>query len=548
MRSPVHGGLGPLSASARLSSSGARTQSRVVERAWDVDVVVIGAGVAGLSVAIGLAGTRRVLLVEDGEGSTGWAQGGIAAAFGEDRAGEHAEDTQTAGGGRCDPDAVARLVEEGPLRLAELIAAGARFDRDPAGRLSRSREGGHRRRRVVHAGGDATGAEVSRVLNAHVDGLGVPRLRGTRVTGLTRTRTPSGPQVTGICGTGPGGPIRVRARAVVLATGGLGHVYGVTTNPVGVRGEGLALALLAGATLSNLEFVQFHPTALAVRQTGQLPLVTEALRGEGAVLLDDRGRRFLDGAHPLAELAPRDVVAAAVHRTRLERGLDEIWLDARTVPEVGRRFPTVTAACAAAGLDPARDLIPVRPAAHFAGGGVRTDAWGATDVAGLYAVGEVADTGVHGANRLASNSLLEGLVYGARVAAGLTLDLPPEIPAAASAHRGDEVALGEDPTAAARARELMDRHAGILRDAAGLDAAAAQLRPLTHRDSTCLVATAVLTAASTRDDSIGCHRRTDTTLALPASGRTEVRLGPDGVPSARVSDDAPERHLVGAAR
>jgi L-aspartate oxidase len=502
----------------------------------EVDVVIIGGGVGGLSVAVGLAKTRRVLVVEDGDGSTRWAQGGIAAAYGEDPPTEHAEDTHTAGGGLCDPEAVARLVEEGPLRVAQLVAAGARLDRDSTGRLSRSREGGHRRRRVLHAGGDASGAEVARVLNAEADRLGVPRLRGTRVTALTRAIGPSGLRVTGVRGTGPHGDVRVRARAVVLATGGLGHVYGTTTNPAGVRGEGLALALRAGATLTNLEFVQFHPTALATadaRAAGQLPLVTEALRGEGAVLLDDRGRRFMDGVHPSRELAPRDVVATAAHRTLLERGLEHVWLDARAVPDVRRRFPTVTAACASTGVDPAHDPIPVRPAAHFLCGGVRTDRWGATDVPGLYAVGEVADTGVHGANRLASNSLLEGLVCGARLAAGLTLELPPDAETLRGGAR-DAVAE-EDERAAASARRLMDRYAGIFRDAAGLDAAAAELRHLTDRDGTCLVAAAVVAAAAARTESIGCHQRSDapgTGLSSPA--RTEVTLDAGGVPMARM--------------
>jgi L-aspartate oxidase len=283
----------------------------------DVDIVVVGAGVAGLSVALGLVRTRRVLVIEDGGGSTPWAMGGVAAAFGQDSPAEHADDTRAAGGFAGDPDAVARLVVEGPLRLAELVAAGARFDRDSAGQLLRSREGGHGRRRVVHAGGDATGAEVARALNAEADRLGVSRLPNTRVSALVSSHTLSGRQVTGVRVQGAGRPTTIRARAVVLATGGLGHVYGATTNPTEVRGEGLALALLAGATLTNMEFVQFHPTALAARHTGQLPLITEALRGEGAALLDTHGHRLMAGIHADADLAPRDVVAAAVHRAML---------------------------------------------------------------------------------------------------------------------------------------------------------------------------------------------------------------------------------------
>ncbi len=440
--------------------------------------------------------------------------------------------------GCATPKALQRLVEEGPLRLAELIAAGAELDRSPDGSLSRTREGGHRYRRVVHSGGDATGAEVHRTLLARADELGIARLEPVRVTALTRVMTDSGPRVTGLRAVGPQGRVRVRARAVVLATGGVGHVYGATTNPAGVRGEGLALALKAGATLTDLEFVQFHPTALAVRaENGQLPLVTEALRGEGAVLLDDRGEPFMRGVHPLRDLAPRDVVAAAVHRTMVERGLDHVWLDARGVADVGRRFPTVAAACEAAGIDPGLEPIPVRPAAHFLCGGVETDGWGACDVAGLYAVGEVADTGVHGANRLASNSLLEGLVYGARVAAGLILDLPPA--GSGHEHPMPDAALRDDPALASRARELMDRHAGLVRDGEGLLEALAQLRPLAAQDTTCLVATAVVAAAAARTSSVGCHLRADApahTLAGPT--RVEVRLDEDGVPAATMRGDA----------
>jgi L-aspartate oxidase len=513
---------------------------------YDVDVVVVGSGVAGMTAALGLARTRRVLVVEDGDGSTRWAQGGIAAAFADDDPAEHAHDTHVAGGGICDPVAVQRLVEEGPLRLAELVAAGARLDRTDSGALCRSREGGHRSRRIVHAGGDSTGAEVWRVLRAQADRVGLQRLRRTRVTALTLAMTPHGPAVTGLEAAGPQGRVRVRARAVVLATGGIGHVFGATTNPAGVRGEGLALALRAGATLTDLEFVQFHPTALATSAVhGQLPLVTEALRGEGAVLLDRAGRPFMRHVHPAADLAPRDVVAAAIHRTMTVEGTDHVWLDARAVADVRRRFPTVAAACSSAGVDPARDPIPVRPAAHFLCGGVATDAWGATDVPGLYAVGEVAATGVHGANRLASNSLLEGLVYGARVAAGLTLELP------APQDRADDAmydaGLTDDIDLATRARTLVDRHAGIIRDAAGLDTAASQLRPLATRDTTCLVASAVVAAAAARHESVGCHLRADAPASgLPSSTRVEVRLDPDGVPCAYLRSSE-ECVLAGAA-
>ncbi|RLV51213.1 FAD-binding protein [Nocardioides mangrovicus] len=444
-----------------------------------------------MSAALGLAATRDVLVLEDADGSTRWAQGGIAAAFGSDPAEEHAVDTQVAGAGLCDPDAVRRLTEEGPLRVAELVGRGARLDREADGSLQRSREGGHGRRRVVHTDGDATGAEVWRTL--HAAGSSLHRRRA-RVVGLSLTAG----QVTGVV-TADGE--HIAARAVVLATGGLGHVYGATTNPEGVRGDGLALALAAGAATSHLEFVQFHPTALATGGSGQLPLVTEALRGDGAVLRDRAGTAFMQGRHPLADLAPRDVVAAAVHEAG---GGEHVWLDCRGVAEVRRHFPTVTAACEAIGVDPARDLVPVRAAQHFLCGGVTTDRWGATSLPGLYAVGEVADSGVHGANRLASNSLLEGLVYGARVAAGLTLELP-SLPAGASR----DVLVARDPVLAARASALMDAHAGIVRDAEGLGRAADWLAPRIELDATCRVAAAVVAAALARRESVGCHRRSD---------------------------------------
>lgn len=485
-------------------------------RDLEVDVVVVGAGVAGLSTALGLARTRRVLVVSDDEGSTPWAQGGIAAAIApDDDPALHAEDTRVAGSDWCDAAAVARLVEEGPLRLAELVGHGARLDRDADGQLLRSLEGGHHRRRVVHASGDATGAEVSRTLRAAVTAAGVTWWHRTRVTGLTRSA--SG-QVTGLVGTSPTGPVRVAARAVVLATGGLGHAYGATTNPSGVRGEGLALALLAGATLSDLELVQFHPTALVTGTPGgQRPLVTEALRGEGARLLDEAGALVMEGRHPLGDLAPRDVVAREVDRAMRRTGTS-VWLDARAVPQVVRRFPTVAASCAANGLDPSVDLLPVAPAQHFLCGGVTTDAWGASDVPGLYAVGEVAATGVHGANRLASNSLLEGLVYGARVAAGLTLSLP------AVASPSSVACVEDDPAAARLASAVLDRHAGIVRDGAGLAAGAAALAALSPADPVVLVASAVVAAAAARPESLGCHFRSDAPATSLRTPRVRVRL------------------------
>jgi L-aspartate oxidase len=498
----------------------------------DVDVLVVGSGVAGLSVALGLAGARSVLVVDAGPGSTAWAQGGIAAAVNpDDDPDRHAADTAAAGGGLCDPRALTRLVEEGPLRLAELIAAGAGFDRDTRGRLSTTLEGGHSRRRVVHAGGDATGAEVFRALAAAAAGAPITWWRETRVTALTVT---SGGQVTGAVLATPAGPEVVRARAMVLATGGIGHTYPASTNPPGVTGDGLALALLAGATLTDVEFVQFHPTALWTGATsGQLPLVSEAVRGEGALLLDSRHRQFLAGQHPLADLAPRDVVARAVVEAMGDR--PHVWLDARPVPEFATRFPTVAAACRAIGVDPARDLVPVAPAEHFLCGGIATDGWGATDVPGLYAAGEAAATGVHGANRLASNSLLEALVYGRRLAARLILDLPA--PAAAGLPR----ALAAPGPATERARAQLGRAGGVVRDAVGLIAALTELDTVRCAEPAWLVARSVLAAAAARQESRGCHFRTD--HPRPADWwrrRVAVRLDAGGVPRAAV-DGAEEQ-------
>ncbi|WP_375424979.1 L-aspartate oxidase [uncultured Friedmanniella sp.] len=503
----------------------------------EVDVLVIGGGIAGLSTALGLAGTRRVLLVDaadDGAGgSTRWAQGGIAVAVEEDDdPSAHGADTASAGAGLCDQSAVEVLVQEAPQRVADLLAVGARLDRATDGRLATSLEGGHHRRRVVHAGGDATGAEVARALALAVGSARIERWHGCRATALLVTSSPQDRQVTGAVLQTPGGTVRVRARAVVLATGGIGHAYEVSTNPVGVSGEGLALALRVGASLTDVEFVQFHPTALVTgSRSGQLPLVSEALRGEGAVLRDHQGRPFMIGRHPLADLAPRDVVAREITAVMAAGGQQHVWLDATALgTALHERFPTIAALCRAVGVDPAVDLIPVAPAEHFLCGGVATDHDGATDVPGLFAVGEVASTGVHGANRLASNSLLEGLVFGRRVAARLTLRLP-------DLRRGDdELALDPDPEAAELARTLLTAHAGIVRDGSGLAAARRVLASRASQDPTWLVAASVVAAADLRQESRGTHFRTDFPERSPWwRRRVAVRLDEYGVPRADVT-------------
>jgi L-aspartate oxidase len=517
------------------------------------DVVVVGSGVAGLSVALGLAATRNVAVVTSGvlgSGSTVWAQGGIAAAVGpDDEPRLHAADTMVAGAGMCGDEAVRTFTEEAPGRLAELVAAGAALDRDPDGRLALTREGGHHRRRVAHAGGDASGAEVSRALVAAIRRTDVDVVENVTVLDLVRVLGRDGPQVTGVRVRSAGAEMTVAARAVVLATGGIGGVYASSTNPVEVTGDGLALALRAGASLVDLEFVQFHPTALRVAAiAGQIPLVSEALRGEGAVLRDLAGRRIMTGHHPMADLAPRDIVARRIDEVMA--GSDGgVVLDATGLGAEALRtgFPTVYDACRRHGIDPAIEPIPVAPAQHFLCGGVRTDSCGATDVAGLYAVGEVAATGVHGANRLASNSLIEGMVFGRRVAARLTLDLPPTAAAAATELAPPiPVVAGSDITTI---RSTMTRYAGIRRTGQGLEAAAAVLAGLagsaagasSDAGNRWTVAAAIVAAAHARQESRGCHWRGD----YPATsehwrGPVVVRLDQTGSPAA-VRIDSLER-------
>ena len=509
---------------------------------------VVGSGIAGLRTALharsyGLS-VILVTKVNIDDGSTRWAQGGIAAVLDPtDTPAAHAEDTHAAGVGLCDPAAVDVLVTEGPARLYELMELGATFDRTPDGKLALTREGGHHARRIAHAGGDATGAEVQRALHAAIlADPGIDLIEHAMVLDLLLGADGEAAGVSlHVLGEGSiDGVGAVLARAVVLATGGMGQIYASTTNPSVSTGDGVALGLRAGAIAADLEFVQFHPTSLYLgpQATGQQPLISEAMRGEGAFLVDLTGERFMTAVHPLADLAPRDVVAKAITRVMLAEGTDHVRLDARGIEDVHRRFPIITASCLAAGVDPQRDLIPVRPAAHYASGGLRTDIWGRTSVPGLFACGEVACTGVHGANRLASNSLLEGLVFAARIAGVLGNSLAPQ----ADPVPGLTPYGAVDPSTRSELTTAMSTHVAALRTGDGLATAGHTLLDLAGRsarepgpaawEATDLltVASALTVAATMRTETRGCHWRED--YPEPADqwlGRIEVRLDGDGV-------------------
>ncbi|CDZ89470.1 L-aspartate oxidase [Rhodococcus ruber] len=517
------------------SGVGAARAERQDTIRWEAraDLVVVGGGVAGLTAA--RAASRRglrVLTVSKGgptDTATQYAQGGIAvvAPGPADSVDAHVADTCAAGAGLCDEAAVRSIVSGGQDAVAALTDLGAVFDRGRDGGIARTREGGHSTRRIIHAGGDATGAEIQRALGA----AGLPVLFGAAAA---RVLTDDG-GVTGLLVLDGRGLGVVHAPAVLLATGGLGQLYACSTNPAGATADGIALALDAGAAVADLEFVQFHPTVLfAAGSVGRRPLVSEAVRGEGARLVDSAGRSVTAGAHPLGDLAPRDVVSRAIATRLAELGDDHVLLDARHLEGFARRFPTVTASLAQVGLDPARDLIPVAPAAHYSCGGVVTDVYGRTGVPGLYAAGEVARTGLHGGNRLASNSLLEGLVVGER--AGV----------AAAEERGGLRVETADADLPARPRapraalqQLMTRHASVVRDAAGLAVAGANLAaaptdrcadaPALEDAALTVAARALTLAAGARTESRGCHTRSDHPGTDPAQRRSlETRLDADG--------------------
>ncbi|WAC68424.1 L-aspartate oxidase [Microbacterium sp. SL75] len=481
-----------------------------------ITVVVVGSGIAGLTAALhAFENGCRVTVVTKGalpDTNTRWAQGGIAAVTSPtDSVGSHAADTITAGAGLSDPAAVDVLVGEGPQRIAELVARGVGFDRADDGDFSRGLEAAHAVPRVLHAGGDATGAAIQAALGAAVRAAAI-EVRGHA---LLRDLVVAGGRVTGV---ELDGGERLDADAVILATGGAGQLYSHTTNPLGATGDGIAAALRAGAAVADLEFVQFHPTALAV---GIPFLVSEAVRGEGAVLIDDTGRRFTFDSHPDGELAPRDIVARANARAMTTQDGRPVRLDATALgsERLARRFPTIDAAVRDRGLDWSRDPIPVTPAAHYLMGGIVTDLDGRTTVPGLYAVGEAARTGVHGANRLASNSLLEGAVFGARAGDAVPRGGEwPGFPVREVPPLDVAPAVDAPPFSRRALQELLWAEAGLVREAAGLGRAAAVLAawdadaaPRSVEDANLLLlATRVVAAARARETSVGAHFRSDT--------------------------------------
>jgi L-aspartate oxidase len=510
-----------------------------------LDVLVVGSGVAGLSAAVRAAAIPRMRVgvltkAELSQAATRWAQGGVAAVLGgdEDSTDSHLADTLAAGAGLCDADAVRILVDEGPGRVNDLIALGAVFDRRPSGDLARSREGGHSFARVVHAGGAATGAEIERALVEAVRASAAALLeRWFAVDLLVRDGA-----CEGVVALDPSGASReVRARHVLLASGGSGQIFAVTTNPPESTGDGIAMAMRAGAAVADVEFMQFHPTALH-HPAMPRPLLSEALRGHGALIRDATGERFID------ELSPRDAVSRAMAARMIEQGVDHLWLDATCLDGFDQRFPTIGSSVRAIGLDPGRDWLPIAPAAHYMSGGLLVDLDGATSVARLWAAGEAACSGVHGANRLASNSLLEGMVFAARVveaieagregacatgamralfdagsaeegAVGgrvLHASVPDREPGPG---RGSVPSRGSAPDGIAKLQQAMSAGAGVLRSAESLSLTrevVSSLEPPSPSSraewelaNLVQVSGALLRAAEERKESRGAHNRSD---------------------------------------
>ncbi len=495
----------------------------------ETDFIVVGAGIAGLRASVELASAGRVLCLakrEVTESNTQYAQGGIAAALSDDdEVSLHLEDTLKAGDGLVNEAAARVLVEEGPPRIEELIEWGTEFDR-AGSKIVFAREGAHSRNRVLHAHGDSTGREIGRALYLKAAALKPIDFREFEFT--TDLLVEDG-RVTGVRVLDQSGQLsEVRASSVLLATGGLGHVYSNTTNPEVATGDGVAMAFRAGAEISDMEFVQFHPTALFLKGAPRF-LLSEALRGEGAYLRNLELKRFMPKYHELAELAPRDVVARAItHELEVAKRPDAaVYLDLTHLDadRVRKRFPTIYATCMRYNIDIAAELVPIRPAAHYSMGGVRTDLWGRTSLPGLYAAGEVACTGVHGANRLASNSLLEGLVYGARAADDMRKHAGGKSKHASSPAKLVETSTNgqsaETEKLIRKIQDLMWQNAGVVRDGKALQQVVLALRALksqlpTSGDRRAHEAANILEAglliarsALAREESRGAHYRLD---------------------------------------
>jgi L-aspartate oxidase len=513
------------------------------------DVVIVGGGLAGLFCALKLA-PRPVTVISAaplGQGaSSAWAQGGIAAAVAEgDSAEAHAADTIAAGAGLVDEAIALGLAREAGPRIRDLLHYGVPFDRDLEGKLAVGREAAHSARRIVHVRGDRAGlAIMSALIEAVRRAPSIRVIEGFAAEALlTGDGAVAGLRLRSV-GDFTANPVTIASRAVVLATGGIGHLYSVTTNPVEASGSGVAIAARAGAIIADPEFVQFHPTAIMVGRD-PAPLATEALRGEGATLINDSGERFMPARHPLAELAPRDVVARGVF-AEIAAG-HGAFLDAREAlgMHFAEKFPTVHASCMAAGIDPMRQPIPVAPAAHYHMGGIAVDAHGRTSLTGLWAGGEVSSTGAHGANRLASNSLLDAVVYAARIAEdidGHAIAAPAHSPAAALSRNGAMPALAEQ-----KLRTMMTSHVGVIRDPDRLAAAVRWFATL-ERDSgnialRNMATTALLVAASAwaRRESRGAHYRSDHPAEQPAlAHRTMTTLVAAREIAASLSERAPQ--------
>lgn len=511
-------------------------------------IVVVGSGVAGLTCALSLIEFGHSVVIvtksQTADSATWYAQGGVASAmFPDDSVKSHIADTLQAGAGLCDAQAVEVLVESGASAVEKLISRGAHFDTLSDGSFARTREGGHHNNRIIHAGGDATGEEIERSLvkaasNVNFDALEV--IDYSMVTKLLVNNR----SCVGIEYLDPAGELfSIEADHVVLATGGAGQLFSVTTNPVLATADGVALALNANVVCADLEFMQFHPTALHIDHMPR-PLLSEALRGEGAVLIDKNGKAFMSGLHDMADLAPRDVVSKQIAKVQLEQNVDHVYLDATKIDKFSTRFPNIFSSCMNAGIDPRKDLLPVSPAAHYFCGGIATDTYGSTSLKGLWAAGEVSCNGVHGANRLASNSLLEGLVFGERVASsindgfngfrrtGIFIDYdewPESLKDSSNKIDESEFDLPTDKVVELRLKlqRLMTKNVGVLRNSESLglasklieeeiishsrvvesakssDFANIELRHLVR------VAQAVVMNASARQESRGCHSRTD---------------------------------------